>query len=111
MSDAIYLFQSHNSAAVFQTRYSRGIYIKVQCLTPHVPGVTDVALIILKYQLVVVHPQVVFGWETMCIFAASAHPQACIRIRINPVIKIFMLELFCGLAMAIETVSEHLGCE
>ena len=70
------------------------------------PGVADIALIIFKYQLVMVQLQVVFGCETVCIFAAPAHPQAGIRIRINPVcfavIMVFMLALLCGLTMAIK---------
>ena len=71
------------------------------------PGVADIALIIFKYQLVVVQFQVVFGWETVCIFAAPAHPQAGNRIRINPFISfagimVFTPVLLFGLTMAIK---------
>ena len=47
------------------------------------PVVANIALLVLKYQLVVVQPLLVFGLETMCILAAPAHPQAGTRIRMT----------------------------
>ena len=64
------------------------------------PGVANIALIILEYQLIMVQPQVVFCWESMSILAAPAHPRTSVRIRINPtIIKVFMLEWFMAIKL------------
>ena len=64
------------------------------------PGVADIALIIFKYQLVVVQLQVVFGCETVCIFAAPANPHAGHRIGIDPINRVFMLYMFYDIPIA-----------
>ena len=79
------------------------------------PGVANIALIILEYQLIMVQPQVVFCWESMSKFTASAHPRTSVLyIPLLPLPYPWGCDIYFNLLTSLwenPAVSFYLQCE